>query len=113
RPGAHGGRARGGRRDRPRPPRPAVGRVRGGAVPPPAGRRARPTRARARGGARDPVGGGRGAMIARMVLNGRAREVEVRASQTLLEVLRDTLGILDGKEGCHEGGCGGCTVLLD
>ena len=52
-------------------------------------------------------------MIARMVLNGRAREVEVRASQTLLEVLRDTLGIFDVKEGCDEGVCGVCTVLLD
>src|SRR2546429_5194687 len=51
-------------------------------------------------------------MIARMVLNGRAREVEVRASQTLLEVLRDTLGIFDVKEGCDEGVCGVCTVLL-
>jgi aerobic carbon-monoxide dehydrogenase small subunit len=52
-------------------------------------------------------------MIARMVLNGRAREVEVRANQTLLEVLRDTLGIFDVKEGCDEGVCGVCTVLLD
>ncbi len=52
-------------------------------------------------------------MIAQMVLNGRARAVEVRASQTLLEVLRDTLGIFDVKEGCDEGVCGVCTVLLD
>ena len=52
-------------------------------------------------------------MIARMVLNGRQREVEVRPNQTLLEVLRDTLGIFDVKQGCDEGVCGACTVLLD
>jgi carbon-monoxide dehydrogenase small subunit len=52
-------------------------------------------------------------MNARMVLNGRARDVEVRPNQTLLEVLRDTLGIFDVKEGCGEGVCGACTVLLD
>ena len=52
-------------------------------------------------------------MIARLVLNGRPREVDVRASQTLLELLRDTLGIFDVKEGCDEGVCGVCTVLLE
>ena len=52
-------------------------------------------------------------MIARMVLNGRQREVEVRPNQTLLEMLRDTLGIFDVKQGCDEGVCGACTVLLD
>jgi aerobic-type carbon monoxide dehydrogenase small subunit (CoxS/CutS family) len=52
-------------------------------------------------------------MISRMVLNGRARDVEARPNQTLLEVLRDTLGIFDVKEGCGEGVCGACTVLLD
>jgi carbon-monoxide dehydrogenase small subunit len=53
------------------------------------------------------------AMIARLVLNGRPREVDVRPNQTLLELLRDTLGIFDVKEGCDEGVCGVCTVLLD
>src|SRR2546428_180111 len=52
-------------------------------------------------------------VIARLVLNGRLREVEVRPNQTLLEMLRDTLGIFDVKEGCDEGVCGVCTVLLD
>ncbi|WP_423787745.1 (2Fe-2S)-binding protein, partial [Klebsiella pneumoniae] len=32
---------------------------------------------------------------------------------TLLELLRDGLGALDVKEGCGEGVCGTCTVLLD
>ena len=48
-----------------------------------------------------------------LTINGRAREVDVEASRTLLDVLRDTLGIFDVKEGCGEGVCGACTVLLD
>ena len=52
-------------------------------------------------------------MIARLTINGRPRDVEVEPHRTLLEVLRDTLGIFDAKEGCNEGVCGACTVLLD
>jgi aerobic carbon-monoxide dehydrogenase small subunit len=48
-----------------------------------------------------------------LTINGRAREVDVPPHRTLLEVLRDTLGIFDVKEGCDEGVCGACTVLLD
>ena len=52
-------------------------------------------------------------MIVAFALNGRAREVDVMPSQTLLRTLRDTLGVFDAKEGCDEGVCGACTVLLD
>jgi carbon-monoxide dehydrogenase small subunit len=52
-------------------------------------------------------------VIATFSINGRMREVDVRPHQTLLEVLRDTLGIFDVKDGCGEGVCGACTVLLD
>jgi carbon-monoxide dehydrogenase small subunit len=48
-----------------------------------------------------------------LTINGRPREVAVEPQQTLLEVLRDTLGVFDAKEGCGEGVCGACTVLLD
>ena len=48
-----------------------------------------------------------------LTVNGRSRDVDVQPSQTLLNVLRDTLGIFDVKEGCGEGVCGACTVLLD
>jgi aerobic carbon-monoxide dehydrogenase small subunit len=51
-------------------------------------------------------------MLVRLVINGRARELEIEPHRTLLEVLRDTLGIFDAKEGCGEGVCGACTVLL-
>jgi len=48
-----------------------------------------------------------------LTINGRQRELEVAPNQTLLQLLRDTLGIHDAKEGCGEGVCGACTVLLD
>ncbi len=48
-----------------------------------------------------------------VILNGRPRELPARPHQTLLEALRDALGIFDVKEGCGEGVCGACTVLLD
>ena len=48
-----------------------------------------------------------------LLINGRARDVEAAPRQTLLAVLRDALGIFDVKEGCDEGVCGACTVLLD
>ena len=48
-----------------------------------------------------------------LTINGRSREVDAAPSQTLLDVLRDTLGIFDVKDGCGEGVCGACTVLLD
>jgi xanthine dehydrogenase iron-sulfur cluster and FAD-binding subunit A len=54
-----------------------------------------------------------GVQPVRLAINGRAREVGVLPNQTLLEVLRDSLGIFDAKEGCGEGVCGACTVLLD
>jgi carbon-monoxide dehydrogenase small subunit len=52
-------------------------------------------------------------VIVTFVLNGRAREADARENQTLLEFLRDTIGAVDVKEGCSEGVCGACTVLLD
>jgi carbon-monoxide dehydrogenase small subunit len=52
-------------------------------------------------------------MIVAFTLNGRPREIDVSPARTLLQTLRDTLGVFDGKEGCGEGVCGACTVLLD
>jgi carbon-monoxide dehydrogenase small subunit len=49
----------------------------------------------------------------KLSINGRSREVDAPPDQTLLAVLRDALGIFDVKEGCGEGVCGACTVLLD
>jgi carbon-monoxide dehydrogenase small subunit len=46
-------------------------------------------------------------------VNGEAMTLAVEPHLTLLEVLRDTLGLTGTKEGCGTGDCGACTVLLD
>jgi aerobic-type carbon monoxide dehydrogenase small subunit (CoxS/CutS family) len=46
-------------------------------------------------------------------VNERSREVAVAPNQTLLEVLRDELGLRGAVEGCGVGVCGSCTVLVD
>jgi carbon-monoxide dehydrogenase small subunit len=46
-------------------------------------------------------------------VNGVAHEVEVNPWKRLLDVLRDDLRLTGTKEGCGEGECGACTVLLD
>lgn len=46
-------------------------------------------------------------------VNGRARELAVKPNQTLLEALRDELGLTGPVEGCGVGVCGSCTVHLD
>ncbi|HET9520907.1 MAG TPA: (2Fe-2S)-binding protein [Candidatus Limnocylindrales bacterium] len=46
-------------------------------------------------------------------LGGSEVEVMVKPMTTLLSVLRDQLGAMAAKEGCRQGGCGSCTVLVD
>jgi carbon-monoxide dehydrogenase small subunit len=46
-------------------------------------------------------------------INGRTRTVSVVPHHTLLEVLRDDLGLTGSKECCLVGECGACTVLVD
>ena len=46
-------------------------------------------------------------------VNGEAVEFLCEARQSLLEVLRDVLRLTGAKEGCNNGNCGACTVLLD
>jgi carbon-monoxide dehydrogenase small subunit len=46
-------------------------------------------------------------------VNGEARDLVVDAQKTLLEVLREDLGLTGTKHGCELGECGACAVLLD
>ena len=46
-------------------------------------------------------------------VNGETHRVETYPNRTLLEVLREELSLTGAKEGCGEGACGSCTVLLD
>ena len=46
-------------------------------------------------------------------LNGRTTVIETEAHRTLLQVLRDDLGLIGAKEGCGSGDCGACTVLAE
>ena len=46
-------------------------------------------------------------------VNGRPAEVTATGSRRLLDVLREDFGLTGTKEGCGEGECGACSVLLD
>ena len=46
-------------------------------------------------------------------INGEEVEFLCEPRQSLLEVLRETLGLTGAKEGCNNGNCGACNVILD
>jgi xanthine dehydrogenase YagT iron-sulfur-binding subunit len=46
-------------------------------------------------------------------INGRSEQLRVDARVTLLDALRDRLGLTGTKKGCDQGACGACTVLVD
>jgi carbon-monoxide dehydrogenase small subunit len=48
-----------------------------------------------------------------LTVNGVTRTVAVAPDETLLHVLRETLHLTGTKQGCDEGECGACTVLVD
>jgi carbon-monoxide dehydrogenase small subunit len=49
----------------------------------------------------------------KFILNGELVEISVPADKSLLRILRDDIRLMGTKEGCEEGECGACTVLLD
>ncbi len=52
-------------------------------------------------------------MSTRLTVNGEAVELEVPGMRRLLDALREDLGLTGTKEGCGEGECGACSVLVD
>src|SRR4051812_48699945 len=52
-------------------------------------------------------------MILNVMINGEPTELLVQPYHTLLETLRDNVGLTGAKEGCGTGDCGACTVQLD
>lgn len=48
-----------------------------------------------------------------LTVNGDPHTLDASPAETLLGVLRDRLGLTGTKEGCSEGECGACTVLVD
>ncbi|HZO49532.1 MAG TPA: (2Fe-2S)-binding protein [Gaiellaceae bacterium] len=48
-----------------------------------------------------------------LTVNGAVHDVDCGPLTTLLDVLREDLGVTSPKAGCEQGGCGTCTVLVD
>ncbi|HAF16932.1 MAG: (2Fe-2S)-binding protein [Thermacetogeniaceae bacterium] len=52
-------------------------------------------------------------MLIKFKVNGKSYNIDVCPSIRLIDLLRDELGLTGTKEGCGEGECGSCTVIMD
>ncbi|MCZ6544110.1 MAG: (2Fe-2S)-binding protein [Chloroflexi bacterium] len=52
-------------------------------------------------------------IIVEAVINGEPTETLVSERDSLLEILRDRIGLTGSKEGCNNGNCGACSVMFD
>jgi aerobic carbon-monoxide dehydrogenase small subunit len=48
-----------------------------------------------------------------LTVNGEERKLEIDENLRLIDLLRDELGLVGTKEGCGEGECGACTIIMD
>jgi carbon-monoxide dehydrogenase small subunit len=53
------------------------------------------------------------ALLVTATINGRSRTLEIAPNRTLLDILRDDLGLTGTKRGCEIGECGACTVIMN
>ncbi|WP_164547774.1 (2Fe-2S)-binding protein [Variovorax beijingensis] len=58
-------------------------------------------------------GPGTGARETRVTINGRPHELKLEPRASLLDVLREQIGLTGAKKGCDHGQCGACTVHVD
>ncbi|WP_071189963.1 2Fe-2S iron-sulfur cluster-binding protein [Trichormus sp. NMC-1] len=63
--------------------------------------------------AKETNSGGKGEMNMTLNVNGEQRALTVEPRVTLLDALRERLGLVGSKKGCDHGQCGACTVLID
>jgi xanthine dehydrogenase YagT iron-sulfur-binding subunit len=63
-------------------------------------------------GTTDPADGMRTHAV-KLMVNGKAHQIDVDPRQSLLDLLREDLGLAGTKKGCNQGACGACTILLD
>jgi xanthine dehydrogenase YagT iron-sulfur-binding subunit len=54
-----------------------------------------------------------GSTVVRLRINGESREVTVDNRTSLLDILRERVGLTGTKKGCDQGACGACTVLVN
>lgn len=60
------------------------------------------------------AGAGHGeSTVVRLRINGQPHEVTVDNRTSLLDMLRERVGLTGSKKGCDQGACGACTILLD
>jgi carbon-monoxide dehydrogenase small subunit len=51
--------------------------------------------------------------VVNTVINGESKQILVSERDSLLEALRDRVGMTGAKEGCNNGNCGACAVIMD